>query len=130
MSSNRVVLGTASSTSALLCTDIALVGMRFHVCVGILPHEGEFPQPLEVDLTVRHLAARAGVLDYRALYNATHDAVHAGPLSYLEALAEDIASRALALEGVLWCRVALRKPHAAIGGPVAYAQVTVERACG
>jgi dihydroneopterin aldolase len=111
-------------------TEVALIGMRFHVCVGILPHEREIPQPLEVDLVVRHDADRQSVLDYRALYDATRATIESDALTYLELLAESLATRVLALDGVLWCRVAVRKPHVALGGPLAHAQVAVERTRG
>lgn len=108
-------------------TEIALNGMCFHVCVGILPHERELAQPLEIDLVVRHDAGRVGVLDYRELYAATRDTVLSDELTYLEAIAERIASRVLAMDGVRWTRVAIRKPHVPIGGPLDHVQVTIER---
>ena len=109
--------------------EISLIGMQFHVCVGILPFERETPQPLEIDLVVRH-EQRQDVLDYRELYAAASETITAGPLSYLEPVADAIATRALALHGVTWCRVAIRKPHVAIGGPLEHAQVAVERTRG
>ncbi len=99
--------------------------MEFHVYVGILPHERELAQPLHVDLTVRHDASAA--LDYRDLYAIASDVVARDERTYLEPIAEAIASRALALAHVSWCRVAIRKPHVALGGALAYAQVAVER---
>jgi dihydroneopterin aldolase len=111
-------------------TEVSLMGMRFHVCVGILPHEREMSQPLEVDLVVRHAAREQDVLDYRELYEATRATIGSDPLTYLEPLAEAIATRALAFEGVNWCRVALRKPQVALGGPLDYAQISIERTRG
>jgi dihydroneopterin aldolase len=108
-------------------TEVALMGMRFQVCVGILPHEREIAQQLEVDLIVRHDAMVKGVVDYRELYDATRTAVASDPLTYLEPFAEALATRVLAFEGVTWCRVAVRKPQVALGGPLAFAQVAVER---
>jgi dihydroneopterin aldolase len=108
--------------------EITLAAMRFHARVGVLPHEREHPQPLEVDLTVRRHASAHAVLDYRALYALVSETVGAERLEYLEAIAEAIASRALALESVAWVRVAVRKPHVALAGPLAYAEVAVERA--
>ena len=108
-------------------TEVALIGMRFHACVGILPHEREIAQPLEVDIVVRHDAMAVGVVDYRELYESARATVASDPLTYLEPFAEVVASRVLALEGVTWCRVAVRKPHVALGGPLAFAQVAVER---
>ena len=107
--------------------EIALAGMRFHVCVGVLPHERELPQPLEIDLTVHWQRTGAEVLDYRDLYAATSDAIATGPLLYLEAIAESLAARVLAMDGVSWCRVAVRKPHVLLAGPLLQVQVVVER---
>jgi len=109
---------------------ISLVGMRFHVRVGILPHERVHAQPLEIDLSVTRAADAPEVLDYRALYalaaaRATHE-----PLDYLEALASAIADDALGLDGVTHVRVAVRKPHVVLDGPLAYAEIVVERPRG
>lgn len=101
--------------------------MRFHACVGILPHEREIPQPVEIDVAVRHPRERP-VLDYRSLGDAAQAVIDAAPLEYLETIAEAIADRALALDGVTWCRVAVRKPHVGLPVPLSYAQVIVERA--
>jgi dihydroneopterin aldolase len=107
--------------------EISLVGMRFHVCVGILPRERDLSQPLLVDLIVRHNADAQSVLDYRALYDLTAETIDTDELTYLEPIAESLAARALALDNVTWCRVAIRKPHVALGGPLEYAQVAIER---
>ena len=101
--------------------------MRFHMCVGVLPHEREFPQPLEVDLTVRWQSTGNDVLDYRDLYAATRDTVATGPLLFIEAIAEGLAARVLAMDGVVWCRAVVRKPHVMLDGPLLHAQVAVER---
>lgn len=109
---------------------ITLRGMRFHTRIGVLPHEGELPQPLEIDVTVRLArdpAAPRALLDYRGLYDAVADAVGAGPLAYLEDVAETIAGRALGLGGVAAVRVAVRKPNVALPGPLEHAEVVVER---
>ena len=107
--------------------EITLAGMRFHARVGVLPHEREIAQPLEIDLTVRRAAGATGVLDYRTLYALARDVVDAEPLSYLEAVGEELAAAALALDGVASVRVAVRKPHVALGGPLAYAEIVVEK---
>jgi dihydroneopterin aldolase len=106
---------------------ITLAAMRFHVRVGILPHEREIAQPLEIDLTARLAADRRHVLDYRTLYELTQRVVDAGPLDYLEEIAGSIAAGVIAFEGVASVRVAVRKPHVALGGPLAHAEVVVER---
>jgi dihydroneopterin aldolase len=108
---------------------ITLAGMRFHVRVGVLAHERELPQPLEVDLSVWHRARASvgAVLDYRGLYAVAAAAVAAEPLHYLEELASRVADDALALAGVARARVAVRKPHVMLPGPLGYAEVEVER---
>lgn len=108
-------------------TAITLAGMRFHVRVGVLPHERELAQPLELDLTVRLAPGTSGVLDYRDLYAIVRDVVGAEPLDYLEAVATAIVTRVLALPGAAYARVAVRKPHVALGGPLAFAEVVVEQ---
>ena len=103
------------------------MGMRFHTCVGILPHERNTTQPLEVDLVVRHTLGTSDVLDYRVLYDATRATIESGPLTYLELIAESLAAQSLAINGVAWCRVTVRKPHVALGGPLSHAAVSIER---
>lgn len=107
--------------------------MRFHARVGVLPHEREHAQPVEVDLTVTLRGASAGdspslpVLDYRDLYDVAAQALAPGHVNYLEELAETIAAGALARPRVAAARVAVRKPHVALPGPLACAEVVVER---
>lgn len=107
-------------------TAITLRGMRFHALVGVLPHERELAQPLEVDLTAWVPARGDTVLDYRALYAAAAEPALAGH-GYLEELAEAIATAALDLPGVERVSVAVRKPHVALPGPLDYAEIRVER---
>ena len=111
---------------------VTLRAMRFHSRVGILPHERELAQPVEVDVTVWLGPARRGtaaVLDYRELYDVTA-AVLAGEPRYLEEAAEAIAGGALGLPRAARVRVAVRKPHVALPGPLAHAEVVVERERG
>ena len=116
---------------------ISLKGMRFHTHVGLLPHEQKIPQPLELDLTVWLSLKRVGVtdsarnlLDYRQLYALVADTVGGSHHRLLEALCEKVAARALRLDAVRRVRVAARKPHAPIDGPLDYVEVVVERARG
>jgi dihydroneopterin aldolase len=109
--------------------DITLRAMRFHALVGILEHEGLLPQPLEVDLTVRCRSA-TGIVDYRRLYDVVAGVVTSGPIDYLEVAAERIARAVLADERIARVRVAVRKPHVALPGPLAYAEVALERQRG
>ncbi len=108
--------------------------MRFHTCVGVLPHERDHPQPLELDLTAWRSLRVVGrsdspddLLDYRDLYGIVADTIGDSPHRLLEALCEKIAERALALEGVERVLVAARKPHAPIPGPLDYVEVVLER---
>jgi dihydroneopterin aldolase len=104
---------------------ITLRAMSFHTLIGVLPHEREHPQPLEIDLT--SWVQGDGVVDYRRLYGHVRAAIESPSLFYLEELAESIATRVLAEKAVSRVRVAVRKPHAAVGGPLAYAEVSVTR---
>ena len=106
---------------------ITLHGLRFHTLVGVLPHEREYAQPLEMDVTV-WLAPGAGAsLDYRDLYVAMADTVAGAPIGYLEELVDRAAHAALELSAVARVRIAARKPHVALPGPLAYAEVAIER---
>jgi dihydroneopterin aldolase len=114
---------------------ITLRGMRFHTLVGLLPHEEKFPQPLELDVTAFLDLSRVGasdsprmLLDYRTLYQAVSGAVGTSHHKLLEALCERVAGAALALDGVARVRVAARKPHAPVPGPLESVEVVVERA--
>jgi len=113
---------------------ITLRGMRFHTLVGLLPHEESIPQPLEIDLTVTLSLRRVGetdspraLLDYRTLYKLVAGTVGTSHHRLLEALCERIASAALALDHVETVRVAARKPHAPIPGPLDSVEVVIER---
>jgi dihydroneopterin aldolase len=113
---------------------ITLKGMRFHTRVGLLPHEAHVAQPLELDLTVYLSLRRAGatdspsaLLDYRTLYDAVAQTIGASHHRLLEGLCERIAEAVLALEAVETVRVAARKPHAPISGPLDYVEVIIER---
>ncbi len=113
---------------------ITLRGMRFHTLVGLLPHEEKFPQPLELDVSVYLSLQQVGatdsprmLLDYRTLYKLVADTVGTSHHKLLEALCERIAQAALALEGVSRVRVAARKPHAPVAGPLDAVEVVIER---
>jgi dihydroneopterin aldolase len=108
---------------------VSLRGMRFHASVGTLPHEREHRQPVDVDLTI-WLAAPVGegpVLDYRALYDIVAGVIGEAHIDYLEQMASRIAARVLDAHRVPRVRVVVRKPHVALPGPLAGAEVSVER---
>jgi len=107
--------------------EVTLKAMRFHALVGILPHERSIAQPIEVDLSVR-VTDEEVVIDYRALYDIVAAIVTTGPLDFLEQIADRVAGRALEHNGrIRSARVAVRKPHVGLPGPLAYAEVVVER---
>lgn len=105
--------------------------MRFHARVGILPHERELSQPIEIDATVWHVAndvsqpARAPY-DYRELHGAVCEAMSKEPIDFLESIVSDIAQRVLVNSGVLRVRIVARKPHVALGSDLAGAEVALE----
>lgn len=105
--------------------EVTLRGMRFHALVGILPHERVVRQPLEIDVTA--WVAVGTIVDYRDVYEAARSVVADEKLEYLEGIADAIARRTLALRGVLRTRVAVRKPHVALDGPLDHAEVAVVR---
>jgi len=81
---------------------IELRGLRLAGVVGVLPHEREQPQPLEVDLDL-HLdlghAGRSDALgdtaDYGALCDVAERVVTTTSYALLEALAEHLATAVL-----------------------------------
>lgn len=108
---------------------ITLRGMKFHTRVGVLPHEAELPQPVEVDLQVaiESTVHPPHVVDYTALYAAVANVMNARHIGYLEEAAERTASAVLGVHGVTAATVAVRKPHVPLPGPVEYAEVRVTR---
>jgi dihydroneopterin aldolase len=111
---------------------VTLKSMRFHTHIGVLPHEAEIAQSIEVDASVwinRHAGSHGseGILDYRELYDLVGGIVGSGHIRYLEELADRVASGALAFAGVNRVMVKVRKPHVALGGPLDYAEVVIER---
>lgn len=108
---------------------ITLRGMRFHTRVGVLPHEAELPQPVEVDLEVaiEPSVRPPHVVDYTALYAAVAGVMSTRHIRYLEEAAERTAAAALAVQGVVGATVAVRKPHVPLPGPVEYAEVRITR---
>jgi len=107
--------------------EITLSAMRFHALVGILPHERTTAQPIEVDLRV-DVAAGEGIVDYRALYDAVASVVSSGHTDFLEEIGDRVARGALAHSvRIRAARVAVRNPHVALPGPLAYAEVVVAR---
>ena len=113
-------------------TLVTLRALRFHARIGVLPHESEIAQAIEVDLSI--WVQRAGgeigprnILDYRHAYEVVAGVVNQGHIKYLEEAAERIAAKSLALPLARRVRVAVRKPSVALPGPLSHAEVVVER---
>ncbi len=108
---------------------VTLKSMRFHTRVGVLPHETQLPQPVEVDIavTVEDNVRPPNVVDYVALYAAVANVMGARHIAYLEDAAERVAAAALVVPGVLSVAVSVRKPHVPLPGPVEYAEVCITR---
>ncbi len=122
-------MGSSGETTSDVVT---LKAMRFHARIGVLPHEAEIAQSIEVDasLWVRRSGARItakNIVDYRRVYDLVAEVVTHGHISFLEEVAEQIADRALQLPVVERVRIAVRKPNVALPGPLAYAEVSLER---
>jgi dihydroneopterin aldolase len=116
---------------------ITLKGLRFHTRVGLLPHEAQHPQPLELDVTawlslkpVGESDSPRGLVDYRDLYAIVADVIGTSHHRLLEALCEKVAARVLEVESVQRVQVAARKPHAPIAGPLDWVEVAVDRHAG
>ncbi len=116
---------------------IELKGMRFHTCVGLLPHEEHVPQPIELDLTVWLSLRSVGesdspkqLVDYRDLYKIVSDVVGTSHHKLLEGLCEMIAASTLEVSAVETVTVAARKPHVPIDGPLDHVAVEITRTRG
>ena len=123
---------TATAAAATETDVVTLKAMRFHARIGILPHEAEIAQSIEVDasLWVKRGGARLtikDIVDYRRVYDLVAEVVTQGHTSFLEEVGERIAERALQLPLVERVRIAVRKPNVALPGPLAYAEVALER---
>jgi len=113
---------------------VVLAGMRFFGYHGALVEERRRGQEFVVDVEVETDLARAGAsdgledtVDYRQVYAAAKAVVEGPARQLLEAVAEEIARRVLALERVEAVTVRVRKPSAALPGPLAYSAVEIQR---
>jgi dihydroneopterin aldolase len=95
--------------------------------VGILPHERLIPQPIEVDLTVA-LNAGEGVVDYARLYRAVAGVLDGGAIDFLEQVGDRVLDAVFAESARIQdARIAVRKPHVSLGGPLEYAEIALRR---
>ena len=107
--------------------EITLRRMRFHSFVGILPHEREVAQPIEVDLTV-WVEAAEGIVDYAKLYREVASVLNAGAIDFLEQVGDRVLDGAFAVSPrVRRARVVVRKPRVPLDGPLDYAEIVMRR---
>lgn len=111
---------------------VVLKGMQFHTRVGVLPHEEQLAQPVEVDVAVEVASGsgRMQVVDYSRIYDAVATVMRVPRIAFLEDVAERVAAEVLALDGVSAAAVAVRKPHVPLPGPLEYAEVSIVRRRG
>jgi dihydroneopterin aldolase len=96
---------------------LSLTGLRFDAALGILDHEKNAPQPIEVDaelnLGPQPLAPRdddiTHVLDYRKVRQIVIDECTARHVNLLESLVGKLCTRLLQLPGVRGVRVKIVK---------------------
>ena len=96
---------------------LTLTGLRFDASLGILAHEKQEPQPIQVDaelnLGPQPLAPRDDdilhVLDYRKVRQIIIDECTSEHVNLLESLIGKLAQRLMQLPGVLGVRVKIAK---------------------
>ena len=96
---------------------LTLQGLRFDAALGILEHEKEAPQPIQVDaelnLGTQPLLPRdddiTHVLDYRKVRRIIIEECTAEHVNLLESLIGKLAHRLMQLPGVLGVRVRIAK---------------------
>jgi dihydroneopterin aldolase len=96
---------------------LSLSGLRFKANLGILPHELDAPQPIQVDaelnLGPQPLLPRdddiSNVLDYRKVRKIIIDECTAEHVNLLESLIGKLSHRLMQLHGVKGVRVKIAK---------------------
>jgi dihydroneopterin aldolase len=114
---------------------IELRGLHVSARVGVLAHEREQPQPLEVDLDVACDLSAAGArddladtVDYGELCARVETVVSAGHIDLLEAVAEQMAAAVLDADGRIEAvTVAVRKLRPPVPQQLATSGVRITR---
>ena len=112
---------------------IALDGLVFSGRHGVSDAERARPQQFTVDIEVETSTARAGrsdriddTVDYRELRSIAKEVITGPPAHLIEALAERIAARALAVRRVRAVKVRVAKQPASMR-PITSASVVIRR---
>ena len=96
---------------------LTLTGLRFDASLGVLDHERDAPQPIQVDAELR-LGAQpliprddeiAHVLDYRKVRRIIIEECSSEHVNLLESLIGKLALRLMQLPGVLGVRIRIAK---------------------
>jgi dihydroneopterin aldolase len=113
---------------------IVLSGIELRGRHGVLPAERAGGQRFLVDIEIAADLAGAGrtddlalTVDYREVYAVAREIIEGRPMALIEAVAEAIATRVLAIPRVEAVAVRVRKPDVALGGPLESAAVEVRR---
>lgn len=109
-------------------------GLRVMVLIGVLPHEREAPQPIQIDVDVEVDLSRAGQSDdlhdtvnYGAMCDAIAALARASSDLLLERLAQRVAECALGFDGVEVAHVTITKLHPPIDEELASTAVRITR---
>lgn len=108
--------GRSGRPDLLFGDRIELRGLRVTCVVGVLDHERETPQPIELDIDIHTRLAAAGVsdsvadtVDYATAAEAAAAVCVEARAQLLERLAHAVATELCALDGVAAATVAVRK---------------------
>lgn len=109
-------------------------GLRVMVLIGVLPHEREAPQPIQIDVDVEVDLSRAGQSDdlhdtvnYGAMCDAIAALARASSDQLLERLAQRVAECALGFDGVEATHVTITKLHPPIDEELVSTAVRITR---
>lgn len=116
---------------------ISLLGMAFYAHHGHTDEEQETGRHYEVDCRVDCSTAKAATdddltktVDYAQIYAVVSSVMTTRRSRLLEQLAEEIASRVLALPNAQAVKVTVRKLHPPVPGLARAAEVTIQRTTG
>ena len=109
-------------------------GLRVMVLIGVLPHERQAPQPIQIDVDVEVDLVRAGrsddlhdTVNYGAMCDAIADLARGSSDLLLERLAHRVAECALGFPGVELAHVTITKLHPPIDEELSSTAVRITR---